>query len=150
MTICVALAQKRGIITGLLLLPLVSFVVFRIFPVFSSTTWQPAWFNSAIMLTQYYFSTLVGLLALLIALLLWQGLGLSRNARSFFLTVGFIWLAILQLTSSLAIPYLIQVKLLHPGFIWALFLSLPTSSVFFVLAGFRWTAVTELVFPFCY
>lgn len=143
MTTSVTLAKKRGIILGFLLSPLFLFVIFRIFPIFSSSTWQPDWFNSAIMLTQYYFSTLVGLLALLIALLLWQGLGINRNARSIFLTVGFIWLAVLQLTSSLAIPYLIQTQMLHPAFIWALFLSLPSSSIFFALAGFRWTAVAE-------
>lgn len=139
----VALAQKRGVITGLLLSPLVLFVIFRVFPIFSSTTWQPPWLNSANILAQYYFSTLVGLLGLLIALLLWQGLGISRNARSISLTLGFIWLAILQLISSLAIPYLIQMEGIHPAFMWALFLSLPVCSLFFMLAGFHWPSSIE-------
>lgn len=143
MTSCVTFAQKRGLATTLLLSPLILFLIFRLFPIFTSSSLQPVWISGVAGLTQYYFSTFVGLLSLIIGLLLWQGLGMGRSARSVFITFGFYSLFLLQLISSLGIPYLLLKQVIHPAFIWALFLSLPLSSIYFVLADLRWTAVAE-------
>ncbi|HRQ41876.1 MAG TPA: HAMP domain-containing sensor histidine kinase [Chloroflexota bacterium] len=94
-------------------------------------------------LLHYYTSTLAGLLSVIIALLTRHGLGMSQNGRSVLLTFGFLALASLLLVSSVGVPYLLLTNMLHPAFVWSLFLSLPVSSLYFAAAGVRWTAVAE-------
>lgn len=127
----------------LLAAPLLLFVIFRVLPIFTNSGWEPFWYTGVAGLVQYYSSTVAGFLALIIALLSQHGLGATVNTRSVFLTLGFFTLAFFLLTSSLGIPYLLLRQTVHPALIWSLFMSLPVSSLFFVLAGVRWTAVID-------
>jgi signal transduction histidine kinase len=138
----VSLAKSKGVVV-LLAAPLLLFIIFRTIPIFTTSGWQPYWYAGIGGLIQYYFSTLAGFLALIIALLTQHGLGANVNARSVLLTFGFFSLALLLITSSLGIPYLLLRQTLNPALIWSLFLSLPVSSVFFALGSVGWTAVTE-------
>jgi signal transduction histidine kinase len=139
MQFAVSLAQRKGVVILLLTLPLFFFLVFQSLPLFTSFGE-----NSLLPeLLQYYTSTLAGLLAVIIALLTRHGLGLSLNGRSVLLTFGFLTLASLLLVSSLGIPYLLLNQMLHPAFVWSLFMALPASSLYFAAAGIRWTAVAE-------
>lgn len=132
-------AQRKGVVTLLLVLPLFFFIIFQRLPLFTSFTGD----NLLTELLQYYTSTLAGLLGVIIALLTRHGLGLSQNGRSVLLTYGFLTLASLLLISSLGVPYLLLTDMLHPAFVWSLFMSIPASSIYFVAAGMRWTAVAE-------
>ncbi len=135
----VSLAQRKGVVTLLFVLPLFLFLIFQRSPIFSNFG------NDSLLpeLLQYYTSTLAGLLGVIIALLTRHGLGLSQNGRSVLLTFGFLTLASLLLVSSLGVPYLLLTNMLHPAFVWSLFMSLPASSFYFIAAGIPWTAVTE-------
>ncbi|NJN54705.1 MAG: HAMP domain-containing histidine kinase [Anaerolineae bacterium] len=135
----VSFAQRKGVFILLLMLPLFFFFIFQSLPVFATLGAQ----SLLPELLQYYTSTLAGLLGVIIALLTRHGLGLSLNGRSVLLTFGFLTLASLLLVSSLGIPYLLLTHMLHPVFIWSLFMSLPASSLYFAAAGVRWTAVSE-------
>ncbi|MBL1127264.1 MAG: sensor histidine kinase [Chloroflexi bacterium] len=135
----VSLAQRKGVVTLIFVLPLFFFLIFQRLPLFtnfSDESFLPE-------LLQYYTSTLAGLLGVIIALLTRHGLGLSQNGRSVLLTFGFLALASLLLVSSVGIPYLLLTNMLHPAFVWSLLLSLPAGSLYFAAAGVRWTAVAE-------
>jgi signal transduction histidine kinase len=135
----VSLAHRKGVVTLVLVLPLFFFLIFQSLPLFTSLDEG----NYYPELLQYYTSTLAGLLGVIIALLTRHGLGLSLNGRSVLLTFGFLTLASLLLVGSLGIPYLLLNHVLHPAFVWALFMSLPASSFYFMAAGVRWTAAAE-------
>ncbi len=139
MQFAVSLAQRKGVMTLVVVLPLFLFLIFQNLPSFTNFN-QESVFPE---LLQYYTSTLAGLLGVIIALLTRHGLGLSQNGRSLLLTFGFLTLAFLLLISSLGIPYLLLTNRLHPAFVWSLFMSLPLSSLYFAAAGVRWTAVAE-------
>lgn len=132
--------QKRGVVTILLVTPLFLFAIFRFFPVLPNFSSSPDWYRSIFGLVQYYLSTLTGLLAFIIALLTRHGLGMSINARSIFLTFGFLASGSLLLISSLGIPYLLLGRPIHPAFVWSLFWSIPAAAFYFGLASIQWSS----------
>ncbi|MCP4363039.1 MAG: HAMP domain-containing histidine kinase [Chloroflexi bacterium] len=82
-------------------------------------------------------------MSLIVALFTRNGLSGRLSARSILLTFGFVALAALLLLSSLTISYLLSNQTPSPIFFRSLFLSIPVTTLFFVLAHLPWTAATE-------